>query len=112
MAASVTRPDGARARSSQRLFVMKSPSRPSAGSKMEKLATLGLALVLAFFLATGLVAWRNVDVLRANNRQIIHTHEVIVAVDELLSAAQNAETGQRGSLLAGGHHYLAPHAAP
>ncbi len=90
---------------------MKSPSRPSAGSKMEKLATLGMALVLAFFLATGLVAWRNVDVLRANNRQIIHTHEVIVAVDELLSAAQNAETGQRGYLLTGDVQYLEPYEA-
>lgn len=76
---------------------------------MEAWAVLGLALVLSFFLATGLVAWRNVEVLRANNQQIIHTHEVIVAVDELLSAAQDAETGQRGYLLTGNVSYLQPY---
>jgi len=76
---------------------------------MEAWAVLGLALVLSFFLATGLVAWRNVEVLRANNQQIIHTHEVIVAVNELLSAAQDAETGQRGYLLTGNVSYLQPY---
>ncbi|HEY4586739.1 MAG TPA: CHASE3 domain-containing protein, partial [Brevundimonas sp.] len=105
----MTRPDGARAQSPQRLFVMNIPSRRSAGSNMEKLTTLGMGLVLVFFLATGLVAWRNVEVLRANNRQIIHTHEVIVAVDEVQSAAQNAETGQRGYLLTGDMQYLEPY---
>ncbi|MGR6534322.1 CHASE3 domain-containing protein, partial [Brevundimonas sp. RM1] len=72
---------------------------------MEAWATLGLALVLAFFFATGVIAWRNVEVLRANNQQIIHTHRVIVAVDEVLSAAQDAETGQRGYLLTGDLQY-------
>ena len=83
--------------------------RPKPGSKMETWATLGLALVLIFFLATGLVAYFNVEVLRANNQQIIHTHRVIVAVDELLSTAQDAETGQRGYLLTGDSQYLQPY---
>ena len=78
---------------------------------MEAWSVLGLALVLIFFLATGLVAWRNVEVLRANNQQIIHTHQVIVAVDELLAAAQDAETGQRGYLLTGDVSYLQPYEA-
>lgn len=78
---------------------------------MEAWATLGLALVLTFFFATGVIAWRNVEVLRANNQQIIHTHRVIVAVDEVLSAAQDAETGQRGYLLTGDLQYLQPYEA-
>lgn len=90
---------------------MKPPSRPSAGSKMESLATVGLALVLTFFLATGVLAWRNVEVLRANNQQIIHTHEVIVGVEDILSAAQDAETGQRGYMLTGDVRYLQPYEA-
>lgn len=88
---------------------MKSTRRPSAGSRMEAWATLGLALVMTFFVATGMIAWRNVEVLRANNRQIIHTHQVIVAVDEVLTAAQDAETGQRGYLLTGNIQYLQPY---
>ncbi|MBN9479742.1 MAG: response regulator [Bordetella sp.] len=90
---------------------MKSSRRPSAGSKMEAWATLGLALVLAFFLGTGLVAWRNVEVLRNNNQQIVHTHQVIVAVEDVLSAAQDSETGQRGYLLTGDVQYLQPYEA-
>ncbi|MBD7940504.1 response regulator [Brevundimonas guildfordensis] len=78
---------------------------------MESLAAVGLALVLAFFLATGIIAWRNVEVLRANNQQIIHTHEVILAVEDVLSAAQEAETGQRGFLLTGDVKYLQPYEA-
>ncbi len=78
---------------------------------MESLATVGLALVLTFFLATGVLAWRNVEVLRTTNQQIIHTHEVIVAVEDILSAAQDAETGQRGYLLTGDIGYLQPYEA-
>lgn len=88
---------------------MTSNRRPKSGSKMEVWASVGLALVLAFFLATGLVAYFNVEVLRANNQQIIHTHRVIVAVDELLSTTQDAETGQRGYLLTGNAQYLEPY---
>lgn len=87
-------------------------SRPkSFGTRLEAWATLGLAVVLVFFLVTGLVAYRNIEVLRNNNQQIIHTHRVIVALDELLSSAQDAETGQRGYLLTGNPLYLAPYEA-
>ena len=88
---------------------MMSNRRPKPGSKMEAWAAAGLALVLTFFLATGLVAYLNVEVLRANNQKIIHTHRVIVAVDELLATAQDAETGQRGYLLTGNPQYLQPY---
>ncbi|WEK59460.1 MAG: response regulator [Candidatus Brevundimonas phytovorans] len=83
--------------------------RPSAGSKTEAWSAAGLGLVLAFFLATSGVAWLNVQVLKANNQQIIHTHQVIVAVDDLLSTVQDAETGQRGYLLTGNPIYLQPY---
>ena len=90
---------------------MMSIRRPKPGSKAEAWATLGIGLVLTFFLATGLVAYFNVEVLRTNNQKIIHTHRVIVAVDELLSTAQDAETGQRGYLLTGDLQYLQPYEA-
>ena len=82
-----------------------SPSR----SNLETWSTLGLAIVLAFFLVTGVIAYRNVEVLRTNNEKIQHTHSVLIALDELLSAAQDAETGQRGYLLTGNDKYLEPY---
>ncbi len=86
------------------------PRRPSSsGTKVELWATIGLALVLAFFLLSGMIAFRNIEVLRTNNERIWHTHNVLMALDKLLSTAQDAETGQRGYLLTGNDRYLEPY---
>lgn len=78
-------------------------------SRMELWAAFGLAIVLLFFLASGVVAYRNVEVLRANSRMIWHTHDVLIAIDDLLSTVQDSETGQRGYLLTGNDRYLEPY---
>jgi CheY-like chemotaxis protein/CHASE3 domain sensor protein len=65
--------------------------------------------VLAFFVVSGVVAWSNIDGLRRNSAQVTHTHTVLVAADEVLTAALDAETGQRGYLLAGDARYLEPY---
>ncbi|HEX4505322.1 MAG TPA: CHASE3 domain-containing protein, partial [Alphaproteobacteria bacterium] len=71
--------------------------------------SFGLATVLIFFLVSGGVAYRNVTTLRDDNRQIVHSHEVIVALDNLLSSVKDAETGQRGYLLTNEPKYLEPY---
>lgn len=76
---------------------------------MEVWAALGLALVMLFFVASGMVAYRNVAVLRANSQQIWHSHDVLMAIDDLLSTVQDTETGQRGYLLTGNDRYLEPY---
>jgi CheY-like chemotaxis protein/signal transduction histidine kinase/CHASE3 domain sensor protein len=78
-------------------------------TRIEVWTALGLALVLAFFLISGLIAYRNIQVLRTNSEKIWHTHTVIVALGELLSTTQDAETGQRGYLLTGEDRYLEPY---
>ena len=47
--------------------------------------------------------------LRQGNQKITQSHEVIAALDELLSSAQNAETGPRGFLLTNNEKYLEPY---
>jgi CHASE3 domain sensor protein len=47
--------------------------------------------------------------LRDNNQKIVESHEVITALDELLSSTQDAETGQRGFLLTNNERYLEPY---
>ncbi|MCK5909068.1 MAG: response regulator [Caulobacter sp.] len=78
---------------------------------MEVWATLGLTLVLLFFLGSGLVAYRNVEMLRSNSQKIWHSHDVLMAIDDLLSTVQDTETGQRGYLLTGNDRYLEPYQA-
>jgi CheY-like chemotaxis protein/signal transduction histidine kinase/CHASE3 domain sensor protein len=70
---------------------------------------LGVIAALLFFLISGAVSFSNVDVLKADNEKIVHSHEVIAALDTLLSTMQDAETGQRGFLLTGNEKYLQPY---
>jgi CHASE3 domain len=72
---------------------------------------LGLAGAVVFFLISGAVAYFNLRTLRDDNQKIVHSHEVITTLDELLSGAQNAETGQRGYLLTNNEKYLEPYSA-
>ncbi|MGW8205021.1 response regulator (plasmid) [Sphingomonas bisphenolicum] len=72
-------------------------------------AALGLAVGLAFFLVSGTIAYRNIQSLRESDEAIRHTHSVLIALDDLLSTAQDAETGQRGYLLTGTQAYLEPY---
>ena len=72
---------------------------------------LGLVGVLVFFVLSGLVAYFNIQTLQEDNGKIVHSHDVIAALDTLLSDAQDAETGQRGFLLTGNDKYLDPYTA-
>ena len=78
-------------------------------SGLEPLAALSLAGVIVFLLISGAVAYFNLRTLREDNQQTIHSHEVMVALEEVLSAAQDAETGQRGFLLTDNDKYLDPY---
>jgi len=72
---------------------------------------LGLMAALVFFLISGAIGYLNLQALRDGNLSITHSHDVIVALDELLSSAQDAETGQRGFLLTNNERYLEPYNA-
>src|ERR1700733_8349783 len=72
---------------------------------------LGLIGVLIFFVISGLVAYFNTQTLQEDNGKIVHSHEVIAALDTLLSEAQDAEPRQRGFLLTGNDKYLDPYSA-
>jgi hypothetical protein len=65
---------------------------------LDPTVALGLVGVLIFFVINGLVAYFNLQTLRDDNEKIVHSHDVIVALDTVLSDAQDAETGQRGFL--------------
>jgi signal transduction histidine kinase/CheY-like chemotaxis protein/CHASE3 domain sensor protein len=76
---------------------------------LDPVVALSLAGALVFFLISGAVAYFNLQTLRDDNQKIVHSHEVIIALDELLSSAQDAETGQRGFLLTNEEKYLEPY---
>ena len=80
-------------------------------SGLDPLVAVGLAGALVFFLLSAVVEYRNLQILRDNNQKAVHSHEVDVALNELLSSMQDAETGQRGFLLTNNERYLEPYNA-
>jgi len=83
----------------------------SAGTRRRSNAWLvaGLIIGLLFFASSASVAYLNIQSLRASDQAIRHTHNVLIALDQLLSTAQDAETGQRGYILTGTTSYLEPY---
>ena len=77
-------------------------------SGVDVAVSVGLALVLLFFLVSSGVAYLNLQTISNDNDKISHSHQVIVALEKILSSAQDAETGQRGFLLTGNESYLEP----
>jgi len=83
------------------------PSRRTVG--LDPSVAFSLAGALAFFIISAAVSWYNVQTLRSNNERVVHSHEVIVGLSDLLSNIQDAETGQRGFLLTESERYLEPY---
>ncbi|MES1244824.1 MAG: response regulator [Acidobacteriota bacterium] len=72
---------------------------------------LGFAVVVLFFLAAGAVSYWNIRALKQSSDEVAHTHEVLSALDLILSLMKDAETGQRGYILTGDEKYLEPYNA-
>ena len=68
-----------------------------------------LVAVMLFFLASGFLAGKNIRTIRNDNAQVIRSQETMTAMGDVLSAVQDAETGQRGYLLTGDDAYLEPY---
>jgi len=85
------------------------PDRSKRTLGLDPAVALGLAGALLFFLVNGWVSSFNLQALEKGNERVVQTHVAIVALDELLSLVQDAETGQRGFLLTNTESYLAPY---
>ena len=81
------------------------------GLGLDPAVAVGLAAAVVFFVVSGFVAYLNLQTLREGNDRVVRTHRAIVALDQLLSAIQDAETGQRGFLLTNDERYLEPYNA-
>ncbi len=86
---------------------------PSAGHRPESRLprVITLAAVVAFFIGSAFVSYRNTATLRESARWVAHTQQVIAALDEVMSLMKDAETGQRGFVITGDERYLDPYHA-
>ena len=76
--------------------------------------TLGKKILAGFIICSLIliiVAWvsfKNSEKLLATNRWVVHTHEVFYALEQTLSGAVGAETGERGYIITGDETFLEP----
>lgn len=87
------------------------PNSPKGRLGLETSVAVGLAGAIIFFLLSGAIAFFNLHALREGNERVVQTHQAIVALNQLISSVQDAETGQRGFLLTNDEAYLTPYNA-
>src|ERR1700730_10891385 len=69
----------------------------------------GFALAFLLLVGIGSVAYRSINSLTNTNQWITHTYKVLESAAEVLSLLKDAETGQRGYVIAGDEAYLEPY---
>jgi PAS domain S-box-containing protein len=79
--------------------------------KSRSLVFVALVISAAVLIAAGLGAYRAVRVLTDASDQLLRSKDTSLALEQTLSALRDAETGQRGYLLASRQEYLAPYHA-
>lgn len=68
----------------------------------------GFALALAILVAIGGITYRSTVKLTATAEWVDHTHQVLEALENVVSTLKDAETGQRGYLITAKDSYLEP----
>ena len=70
---------------------------------------IALLIGIGFFLVTAYAAYTNVAAMGVNEERIRNTHEVLTALDELMIATLDVESGQRGFIITNEDSYLEPY---
>ncbi|MGE3624403.1 MAG: response regulator [Bdellovibrionales bacterium] len=71
--------------------------------------SLGLSAVVLFFLLSGAVSYWNIRTISEDTERVTRTHDIISALENILSIMKDAETGQRGFIVTGDEKYLGPY---
>jgi PAS domain S-box-containing protein len=87
----------------------RSRRRNPGGMKRRALINAALILALAILASFGWVAYREIAAARKSARWENHTYLVMRELNQLLSAMDDAETGQRGFIITGNEDYLQPY---
>ncbi|MHB1271954.1 MAG: CHASE3 domain-containing protein, partial [Rhodanobacter sp.] len=71
----------------------------------------GYTLALAMLVVLGMVSYRNTTGFIEAAQMKVHSYQVLDNLNQVLSALQDAETGQRGYIIVGEDRYLQPYQA-
>jgi PAS domain S-box-containing protein len=73
--------------------------------------TLGIGLLVSVLVVNAGVSYRNIRQLDEDAGWVVHTHEVLDLIADVLLALVDAETGERGFLITGKDEFLVPYDA-
>lgn len=75
----------------------------------EKMLLAGFVITLLLLVTLGLITYRVTNTLVEDNGWVEHTYQVIGLLEDTETAVINAETAQRGYVIAGDDRFLAPY---
>jgi CHASE3 domain sensor protein len=76
---------------------------------IENKMKIGVGIVLTALIANATLSYRATRILIDNERWVSHTHQVLAALEVVLSTLKDAETGERGFIITGSNEYLEPY---
>src|SRR5690242_9543012 len=76
---------------------------------VENKIKIGVGIVLAALIANAALSYRATRILINNDRLVSHTHQVLTALEVVLSTLKDAETGERGFIITGSNEDLDPY---
>ena len=79
------------------------------GTKVGRTVIAAVAIGMLLLIANFALSYSNTRQLRAESARVLHSNEILLALDNLLTLAKDAETGQRGYVITGRPEYLIPY---
>ena len=70
---------------------------------------IGVGFILIVLIANATLSYRATRTLINNEKWVSHTHQVLTALEVVLSTLKDAETGERGFIITGSSEYLEPY---
>lgn len=77
-------------------------------SAVSRAAAIGFTIAVIALLGSGWLSYRNIERISRNDALVVHTHEVLDDIRDILATLSEAESAQRSYLITGEPRYLEP----
>jgi PAS domain S-box-containing protein len=79
------------------------------GSRVGRIVIAAVAIGMLLLIGNLALSVSNTTQLRAESARVVHSNEVLLALDNVLTLAKDAESGQRGYVITGRPEFLVPY---
>ena len=79
------------------------------GTRVGRTVIAAVAIGMLLLVGNFALSYSNTKQLRAESARVLHSNEILLALDNVLTLAKDAETGQRGYVITGRPDYLVPY---